>query len=77
MEYVSADLRTQHSLWTRKLRRTDIVIHFAAVNATPGASWSDAADSMDIVFNVLLQAAKARVGRVIVASSCHVVGVFC
>ncbi|XP_065198285.1 uncharacterized protein LOC135829821 [Sycon ciliatum] len=74
VEYIQADLRTQQSTWTRRLRRTDVVIHFACANSQPDATWTDAAASMDITFNVLLQAAKARVGRVIIASSCHVAG---
>ena len=58
----------------RKLRRTDMVVHFAADHPTSDASWSQASNTMDITFNVLLQAAKAKVQRVVLASSNHVMG---
>jgi len=50
------------------------VIHLAAVNPFPDASWAECAQSCDIHALVVEGAVRARVRRLILASSSHVLG---
>lgn len=60
--------------WARAFEGADAVVHFSAVNPYPTADWEDARQSMAQSARVLLAAARAEAGRVIIASSNHVMG---
>ena len=61
--------------WVDCLKEADGVIHFAARNPFPDASWSDASVSFDMLAN-LLNAADRQSGniRFVYATSNHVMG---
>lgn len=62
--------------WRGGLVDADAVVHFAAQNPYPEASWADAAASMDINANVVgaCTAPGSRVRRLVFATSNHVCG---
>jgi nucleoside-diphosphate-sugar epimerase len=61
--------------WGRCVAAATTMVHFAAVNPFPDATWQEAAASIDITYNVLLAAsASPRMARVVFASSNHVMG---
>lgn len=70
---VVGDLRTVGA-WTESFAGVDTVVHFAAQNPYPEATWTDSARSFDITANVFLAAMRAGVRRVVFASSNHVMG---
>ncbi|XP_065184005.1 uncharacterized protein LOC135814764 [Sycon ciliatum] len=74
VEYYQADLSKVSASWTGKLRRSDVVFHFAGCKLNADVSWASAAQSLDTACNVLLHAAQANVKRVVLASSWHVSG---
>lgn len=74
-EFVACDLTEYDDRrWRDALRRCDAVVHFAARNPFPDASWSDASASLDMTLNVALAAVDEGVRRFVFASSNHVVG---
>ena len=76
VELLECDLTDPHdSRWRDALQRVQAVVHFAARNPYPDASWDDAAVSIDITLNVALAAAESpSVERFVFATSNHVMG---
>jgi nucleoside-diphosphate-sugar epimerase len=68
------DLKFNDKYWASQLDGAAAVVHFAAVNPYPEASWQDSAESMDMQMNVFSAAKAAGVPRVVFASSNHVMG---
>ncbi|MFT7643803.1 MAG: nucleoside-diphosphate-sugar epimerase, partial [Pirellulaceae bacterium] len=60
--------------WRGAVERSDAVVHFAAQNPYPEASWDDATKSLDMTLNIANAAASAGVKRFVFASSNHVMG---
>jgi nucleoside-diphosphate-sugar epimerase len=56
------------------LAGVDAVIHLAAQNPNPDASWEDASASFDMTAKLVDTCAKASVSRLVFASSNHVMG---
>ena len=76
IELLACDLTDPHdSRWRDALERVEAVVHFAAHNPYPDASWDEAAISIDITLNVALAAADSpSVERFVFATSNHVMG---
>ena len=76
IELLACDLADPHdSRWRDALERVEAVVHFAAHNPYPDASWDEAAISIDITLNVALAAAGSpSVERFVFATSNHVMG---
>ncbi|MBX3436688.1 MAG: NAD(P)-dependent oxidoreductase [Planctomycetaceae bacterium] len=73
--FVQCDLtRWDDRRWRDEIARCDAVVHLAAQNPYPEASWADANASLDMTLNVALAAVEAGVRRVVFASSNHVMG---
>ena len=71
---IPADLRDpQDRRWIDPVRQADAVVHFAAQNPAPDSSWLEAAQSVDMTFNLLQQVGHVPC-RFIFASSNHVMG---
>ncbi len=63
------------SRWRDALERVQAVVHFAARNPYPDASWDEAAASIDMTLHVALAAADSlSVERFVFATSNHVMG---
>ncbi|MFO1019974.1 MAG: NAD(P)-dependent oxidoreductase [Planctomycetales bacterium] len=60
--------------WRDAIDSSDAVVHFAARNPFPEATWDEANASLDMTLNVTLAAVDAGVKRVIFVSSNHVMG---
>jgi nucleoside-diphosphate-sugar epimerase len=71
---VAGDLTRPEPGWRRALAGADAVLHFAAINPAPEASWGQALASFDMTANLALAAAEAGVARFVFASSNHVMG---
>ena len=69
---VTADLRKP--LPADALAGLDAVVHLAAQNPYPDASWEDASASFDMTAKLVDTCAKASVSRLVFASSNHVMG---
>jgi nucleoside-diphosphate-sugar epimerase len=69
---IRADLRGPVLL--DALAGVDAVIHLAAQNPYPDASWEDASASFDMTAKLVDTCAKASVSRLVFASSNHVMG---
>jgi len=76
IELLECDLTDFHDRrWRDALQRVQAVVHFAALNPYPDASWDDAAVSIDMTLNVALAAAESpAVERFVFATSNHVMG---
>ena len=76
VELIECDLTDpRDNRWRDALDRVQAVVHFAARNPYPDASWDDAAVSIDITLNVALAAADSpSVERFVFATSNHVMG---
>ena len=76
VELIECDLTDpRDNRWRNALDRVQAVVHFAACNPYPDASWDDAAVSIDITLNVALAAADSpSVERFVFATSNHVMG---
>ena len=71
----ACDLTDWHDRrWRDALQAVDAVVHFAARNPFPEATWSDAAASYTMTLNLTQAALDAGVHRFIFASSNHVMG---
>ncbi len=67
-----ADLTRWHNTWPALFRDIDVVVHLAA-NPQPAASWPElVAPNIDMVLNVCEACVAHGVGRVVFASSNHV-----
>jgi len=74
-EFVQSDLTDFNAeAWREVVARSDAVVHFAAQNPFPEATWDDASKSFDMTLNVALAAVDAGVNRFVFASSNHVMG---
>ena len=63
------------SRWREAFERVQAVVHLAARNPYPDASWDEAAVSIDMTLNTALAAAESRsVVRFVFATSNHVMG---
>lgn len=72
---VQADLADrQDGRWIEAIRDADVIVHLAAQNPYPTASWEDAIASFDMTLNLLGAAEKAGVPRFVFISSNHVMG---
>jgi nucleoside-diphosphate-sugar epimerase len=60
--------------WHVALEGMDALVHFAAQNPFPEASWTDATVSYAMTLNVVRAAEAAGVRRIVFASSNHVMG---
>lgn len=74
VDHVQADLAVWDTAWVSKIDGADTVIHLAAVNPYPEATWEDSRLSMRMSMNVLQAAQRAGVRRFVLASSSHVMG---
>lgn len=71
---VVADLRNADDRrWIDPVQQADAVVHFAAQNPAPDSDWHEAAQSLDMTFNLLQQAGHSPC-RFVFASSNHVMG---
>ena len=73
--FARADL-TDHAdhRWREVIERSDAVVHFAAQNPFPEATWIDANNSLDMTLNVANTAVAVGIERFVFASSNHVMG---
>ena len=76
VELLQCDLTDpRDARWRDALDRVQAVVHFAALNPYPDASWDEAAVSIDMTLNVALAAAGSpTVERFVFATSNHVMG---
>ena len=76
VELLECDLTNpRDSRWRDAFDRVQAVVHFAADNPYPDASWDEAAVSIDMTLNVALAATESRaVDRFVFATSNHVMG---
>ena len=75
VELVQCDLTNWHDgRWRDVVTECDAIIHLAAQNPFPEASWDDANRSLDMTINVGLAAVDTGVRRVVFVSSNHVMG---
>ncbi len=76
VEFIQCDLSKWHDLrWRGRILEVDAVIHFAAQNPFPEASWQEVAVSMDMTNHIttaLLASLKRQ--RLVYVSSNHVMG---
>ena len=73
--FVQSDLTDlQDRRWCELIEQSDGVVHFAAQNPFPEATWNDATHSLDMTLNVANAAVIAGVQRFVFASSNHVMG---
>jgi nucleoside-diphosphate-sugar epimerase len=68
------DLTRPEPAWRDALATADAVVHLAARNPQPHASWAESMASFDMTANLLLAAAQAGLHRFVFASSNHVMG---
>ena len=71
---IGGDLRDAAGAWRESLAYVDAVVHLAAQNPYPDASWADCVASVDMTLNVVEAAADHAVQRIVFASSNHVMG---
>ncbi|WP_201842245.1 NAD-dependent epimerase/dehydratase family protein [Microvirga zambiensis] len=74
LQAVSGDLRHAVGDWTSAFIGIDACVHLAAQNPDVDASWSEAANSFDMTVNVGMACLRHGVGRLVFASSNHVMG---
>lgn len=72
--FIRADLSKQSDRWMHSLGKCHIVVHMAAQNPFPEATWRDCCVSIDISCNVMHAAATGKVRRLVLLSSNHVMG---
>ncbi len=75
LTFVECDLADAHdSRWRDALRGVDAIVHFAADNPYPEATWAEAARSLDMTLHIANAALELGVQRVAFATSNHVMG---
>ncbi len=76
VEFIVCNLADyQDRRWRDEMANIDAVVHFAADNPYPEATWAEAATSLDMTLHIALAAAdSARTRRVVFATSNHVMG---
>lgn len=70
---LAGDLLDPGGSWRQAAAEADAIVHFAALNPYPDASFAEAAASFDMTANLFL-AAAGHESRVVFASSNHVMG---
>lgn len=70
-EALMGDLLNPHGTWRDVAATADGIVHFAALNPYPDASFAEAAASIEMTANLFLAAERARI---VFASSNHVMG---
>ncbi|MEM7129806.1 MAG: NAD(P)-dependent oxidoreductase [Chloroflexota bacterium] len=75
-EFVECDLTSWHDeRWQDALKTVDAVVHFAALNPYPDATWGQAAISYDMTLHIALAAVDSpSAKRMVFATSNHVMG---
>ena len=71
---VASDLREREGTWRAAVADSDAVVHLAAQNPYPSATWLEAALSFDMTAHLIDAAAAGPVRRFVFASSNHVMG---
>ena len=72
---IQADLTDRHDArWIEALSGADAIVHLAARNPYPTASWDDSTASFDMTLNLLGAAEQAGFARFVFMSSNHVMG---
>ncbi|GAB2286246.1 hypothetical protein Dimus_020666 [Dionaea muscipula] len=71
---VRADLSRFDPAWDKAMAEVDAVLHCAAANPVPEATWDEAAASFDMVQALGLAALRHGVKRMVFLSSNHVMG---
>ena len=75
LRFVECDLADVHDQrWRAALADVDAIVHFAAKNPYPEATWEEAAISLDMTLHVANAAVANGVKRVVFATSNHVMG---
>lgn len=75
LRFVECDLADVHDQrWRSALTDVDAIVHFAAKNPYPEATWEEAAISLDMTLHVANAAVTNGVKRVVFATSNHVMG---
>ena len=75
LDYVECDLADGHDQrWRNALTGIDALVHFAADNPYPEATWLEAARSLDMTLHVTNAALALGIKRVVFATSNHVMG---
>lgn len=74
LRLVRADLTRFDTAWESALPGTDAILHCAAANPVPDASWAENAASFDMVQALGLAALRHGVRRMVFLSSNHVMG---
>lgn len=75
VEYIACDLADWQDLrWRNALAGVDALVHFAAQNPYPEASWQEAAVSLDMTLHLANAAVEQGVRRLVFATSNHVMG---
>ena len=76
VEWVQGDLADwQDRRWREVVAGVDALVHFAAVNPYPEATWQEAALSLDLTLHLVNAAVDSgRTQRVVFATSNHVMG---
>ena len=75
LHFVECDLADVHDQrWRAALAEVDAIVHFAAKNPYPEATWEEAAISLDMTLHVANAAVANGVKRVVFATSNHVMG---
>lgn len=72
-ESLVCDFTKRDGGWREAAETADAIIHFAASNSSPHATWSDAVTSFDMT-SMLLEAAATHECRFVFGSSNHVMG---
>jgi nucleoside-diphosphate-sugar epimerase len=72
-EALLGDLLDPRGSWQDAVAAADGIVHFAALNPYPDASFAEAAASLEMTANLFLAAARRSV-RIVFASSNHVMG---
>ena len=78
LQFIQCNVADYHDTRWREVIATqvDAIVHFAADNPYPEATWAEAATSLDMTLNIALAAAdnESCVRRVVFATSNHVMG---
>lgn len=75
LTYVTCDLADPYDVrWQEAMRGVDAIVHFAADNPYPEATWEESARSLDMTLHVANLAVATGVQRVVFATSNHVMG---
>ena len=74
VQMLVADLALRSGGWVDAMSGLDAVVHLAALHPYPNATWDQAFASCDMTMNVLLEALRGGLPRVVFASSNHVMG---